>query len=119
MKEGELIRELNARGIYEGETKKERGKYEILSFEPLHDVGKHIENLLTELPYHLPEKEASAIKDIIHCRIGSKYTKRRFDYRCAFVTLAAKALTAVFSIPIQQLLNTLVEIQRLSYSTEA
>ena len=107
LKKGELIRELNARGIYEGETKKELekllteelhgihrvpallytnpaltlesincGKYEILSFEPLHDIGKHIENLLTELPCHLPEKEASAVKDIIHCCIGSKDTKR-------------------------------------------
>ena len=32
------------------------GKYEVLSFEPLHDIGKHIENILTELPFHLPKK---------------------------------------------------------------
>ena len=28
--------------------------YEILGFEPLHDIGKHIENVLTELPAHIP-----------------------------------------------------------------
>ena len=146
----ELIRELNARGIYEGNTKKELekllteelhgvqrvpallynnptstlesincGKYEVLSFEPLHDIGKHIENMLTELPYYLPAKEASAVKDVIHCCIGSKDTKRTFDYRCALIILASKALTIISSVRIQQLLTTLVEIQRIAYSTEA
>ena len=27
--------------------------YEILPTEPLHDIGQHIENVLTELPHHL------------------------------------------------------------------
>ena len=74
----ELIRELSARGIYEGNTKDELqnllkeelhgvqrvpallhtnpelslheincGNYEILGFEPLHDISHHIENVLT------------------------------------------------------------------------
>ena len=98
LKKDELIRELNTRRIYEGNTKKELEKlltnnnttstlesincrkYEVLSFEPLHDIGKHIENVLTELPYHLPGKEATAVKDIIHCAISGKDTKRTFDY---------------------------------------
>jgi hypothetical protein len=50
-------------------------KYEILSFEPLHDIGKHIENILTELPHRLPEREAIAVKDVITCTIGGKETK--------------------------------------------
>ncbi len=80
--------ELNARGIYEGNTKKELeklfteelhgvqtvpallynnptstlesincGKYKI-SFEPLHDIGKHIENVLTELKIPLTCKRS-------------------------------------------------------------
>ena len=46
--------------------------YEILSFEPLHDIGKHIENLLTELPDHLPTSEASKLKAVLELSIGGK-----------------------------------------------
>jgi hypothetical protein len=31
----------------------------LLGFKPLHDIGKHIENLFCELPDHLPTDEAS------------------------------------------------------------
>ena len=46
--------------------------YEILSFEPLHDIGKHIENLLAELPDHLPTSEASKLKAVLELSIGGK-----------------------------------------------
>jgi hypothetical protein len=36
-------------------------KYEILPFEPLHDVGKHIENILIELPMHISPEEATLL----------------------------------------------------------
>ena len=150
LKKDELIQELNAGRIYEGNTKKELeklltnelhgvqrvpallynnptatlesincGKYEVLSFEPLHDIGKHIENVLTELPFRLPGKEDTAVKDIIHCIIGGKDTKRTFDYRCALIILASKSSTIISSNLVQQLLTTLVEIQRIAYSSEA
>ena len=150
LRKDELIRELNARGIYEGESKKELekllteelhgvqrvpallynnptatlksincDKYEILSFEPLHDIGKHIENVLAELPFHLPQKEATAVKEVINCSIGSKDTKRTFDYRCALIILAKHSLKIVTSNLVQQLLTTLVEIQRIAYSSES
>ena len=55
--------------------------YEILGFEPLHDIGKHIENVLTELPAHIPQQEAFELKAaIIELSIGSKETKRTADY---------------------------------------
>ena len=150
MKKDELIKELNARRIYEGETKKELekllaeelhgvqrvpallytnptstmesincGKYEVLSFEPLHDIGKHIENILTELPFHLPKKEAAAVNDVIQCSLGGKDTKRTFDYRCALIILAKQSFTIISSKLVQHLLTTLVEIQRIAYSGEA
>ena len=34
---------------------------EVLGFEPLHDISHHIENVLTELPEHLPKEEASEL----------------------------------------------------------
>ena len=150
LKKDELIRELNARGIYEGDKKNELekilaedlhgvqrvpallytnptstlqsincDKYEILSFEPLHDIGKHIENIFTELPHHLPEREAIAVKDVITCTIGGKETKRTFDYRCALIILAKQSFKIISSKLVQHLLTTLVEIQGIAYSSEA
>ena len=46
-------------------------KYEILLFEPLHDVGKHIENVLVELPVHLSPEEASIINDTVELCLGN------------------------------------------------
>ena len=102
----ELIRELSARGIYEGNTKEELqnllkeelhdvqrvpallypnpevpldeincGNYEILGFEPLHDISHHIENVLTELPSHLPKKEASELNALTEFCIGGEKQK--------------------------------------------
>ena len=149
LKKDELIRELNARGIYKGESKKELekllteelhgvqrvpallynhptatlesincDKYEILSFEPLHDIGKHIENVLTELPFRLPDNEAAAVKEVINCSISSKDTKCTFDYRCALIILEKHSSKIMSSNLAQQLLTTLVEIQRIAYSSE-
>jgi hypothetical protein len=102
------VRELSARGIYEGNTKEElhgvqcvpallcqnptlplnsinNGDYEILGFEPPHDISHHIENVLTELPEHLPKKETSELNAIIDFCIGGKETKRAVDYRMFFI----------------------------------
>ena len=50
--------------------------YEILGFEPLHDISHHIENVLTELPEHLPKKETSELNAIIDFCIGGKRNKK-------------------------------------------
>ena len=47
-------------------------QYEILGFEPLHFIGKHIENVFTDLPVHLPPANASELKAAIELSIGSK-----------------------------------------------
>ena len=144
-----LIRELNARSIYDGEKKRELeeilktelhgvqrvpallfpnpsenlesincANYEILGFEPLHDIGKHIENLFTELPDHLPSNEASKLKTVLDLCIGAKETKRTIDYRCALIVVSNNLRGSVNSM-VQQLLDTLVEIQEIAYSLEA
>ena len=59
------------------------GDYEILGFEPLHDISHHIENVPIELPEHLPKKESSELNAIINFCMGDEETKRAFDYRCA------------------------------------
>jgi hypothetical protein len=139
---------LNSRGIVEGETTSELEKllqdemhgvqwvpvllhntpttslesincenYEILSFEPLHDIGKHIENVLTELPVHLPAEEAKDVEEVIKLSMEGKDTKRAFDYRRAIVILAQHSAN-ISSHRVRQLLTSLVEIQRLAYSSE-
>ena len=92
--------------------------YEILGFEPLHDIGKHIENLFTELPDHLPSNEASKLKTVPDLCIGAKETKRTIDYRCAMIVVLNNLRGSVNSM-VQQLLDTLVEIQEIAYSLEA
>ena len=81
--------------------------YEMLSFEPLRDIGKYIENVLAELPW-ISDNEAATVKDII-CPIGSKDTKCTFDYRCALIILAKHSSKIISSNLVQQLLTTLVE----------
>ncbi|CAB3993398.1 Hypothetical predicted protein [Paramuricea clavata] len=50
-------------------------KYEILPFEPLHDVGKHIKNILIELPMHVSQEEATIINETIEFSLGNEETK--------------------------------------------
>ena len=144
-----LIHELNARAIYEGDKKKELedllkeelhgvqrvpallftspnktlesincASYEVLRFEPLHDIGKHIENLFGELPDHLSSDEASKLKAILELCIGGKDTKRTIDYRCALIVVSNQLRGSVNQV-VQLLLDTLVEIQEIAYSSEA
>ena len=57
--------------------------YEILVCEPMHDVSKHIENLLIGLPSHIANAERKKlVEETIALTIGGKETKRAFDYRC-------------------------------------
>lgn len=144
----EITRELAARGIYEGKTKTELEKllveelhgvqrvpallynmpnqtmesincqhYEILPFEPLHDIGKHIENVFDELPHHLTKEEAKAMLDVIEVSLTGKETKRTFDYRCSLIQVAQHTRGKI-PCKAQKLLDTLVEIQAIAYSSD-
>jgi hypothetical protein len=144
-----LVKELNARSIFDGDKKKELedllkeelhgvqrvlallfthpektlesincASYEILGFEPLHDIGKHIENLLTELPDHLPTNEASKLKAVLELSIGGKETKRTIDYRCALI-MVSNQVRGIVNPMVQLLLDNHVEIQEVAYNSEA
>ena len=66
----------------------------------------------------MPEQESNAVKEIINLSIGGKETKRTFDFRCALIILAKHSTQIISSNHVQQLLNSLVEIQRIAYSSE-
>ena len=52
-------------------------EYKILVCEPLHDVSKLIENVLTELPSHMANAEhKKPIEETIALTIGGKETKQ-------------------------------------------
>ena len=92
--------------------------YEILVCEPMHDVSKHIENVLTELPSHVTNPEhKQLIQDTIDLTIGGKETKRAFDYRCAIITLSNQIQGTVDS-KIEALIDTLVDIQEILYKDD-
>lgn len=55
--------------------------YEVIPVEPLHDIGHHIENMLKEIPEHLPAPEASFIKDTSDLCLGNEDSRRTVDYR--------------------------------------
>ena len=89
------------------------GKYEILPFEPLRDLGKHIENVLVELPTHVSPEEATMINETVELCLGAKETKRYFDYRCALIMVIGKICQGA-----QMLLQTVFEIQSIAYTVE-
>ena len=148
LKKAELLKELNSRNIYDGESRADLSKlltdelhgvqrvpallypsplatlasiqcdkYEILPFEPLHDIGKHIENVLEELPMHVNSDQAKIIKETMELAFGNKETKRCFDYRCALIMVTNHIIGKV-SVDVQKLLQSLVEIQSIAYANE-
>ncbi len=94
------------------------GDYEVLGFEPLHDISHHIENVLSELPEHLPKKEACELNALIELCLRGKETKRAFDYRCALI-LISNQIRHKINAQAQLLLDTLVEIQEIAYNSDA
>ena len=95
------------------------GDYEILPVEPLHDIGHHIENFLTEYPRHLTTAESKLIDETVELCIGGKDTKRCVDYRSTLVKLAGVAhQSGTMSKEALLAIDSLVEIQRILYLDE-
>ena len=92
--------------------------YEILGFEPQHDISHHIENVLIELRSHIPKKEAFELNTLIEFCSEGKETKRAFDYRC-FLIMISNQIRDKINSQAQLLLDTLVEIQEIAYNSEA
>ena len=93
--------------------------YEILPAEPLHDVGHHIENVLTELPHHLEDKERQIFEDCVSACLDGKDSKCGVDYRAALLKITAYSQQnkSLSETPIL-ILETLTEMQRILYCEE-
>jgi hypothetical protein len=93
--------------------------YEILPCEPLHGIGHHIENVLTELPSHLSDAESQLINECVELTLGNKESKRTVDYRVALIKTAAMAHQSnIISPKAMSLIDTLVQMQDILYSTD-
>ena len=93
-------------------------RYEVLPVEPLHDVGHHIDNILTELPHHL-EKKKEKLQETISASYAGKESKRGVDHREALIKVTCFASQkAIISGKELSLLRTLIEIQRILYSPD-
>ena len=62
--------------------------YEVLPFEPCHDIAGHIKNIYSELPHHLNKDEGDFLKSTIEISFGKKDTKRSVDYRCSIIKVS-------------------------------
>ena len=91
--------------------------YEILGFEPLHDIKSHIENLYTELPHHLNKTEKKLMEETISAAFDQKECKRGVDYRKSLIKLNI-ALKGKINSDIFKILSTLCVIQDILSTDE-
>jgi hypothetical protein len=97
--------------------------YEISNCEPLHDITNVVQNLLTELPHHMPssslQKEYQTFCELL---IGDKNQIKGSDARLYAIKLAqfsqSKYEEGVLNYDIPALCTALTEIIRICYSTE-
>ena len=95
--------------------------YEVQMCEPLHDISNVVANLITELPYHLPEREIQKeYEEFSKITIGDKNQIRGSDARLYAVKLSKFTQTKYeegkVDINIVNLCNSLIEIISIAYS---
>ena len=89
--------------------------YEFSMVEPMHDVAKHIENVLEELPHHLKDPDKTTFKKIYEKQKSEKQMMRCCDWRKMLLYLTHHLNKISFSGTTIQILKTLSEIQRILY----
>ncbi len=96
-------------------------QYELTLTEPLHDYSNHIKNLLNEIPAHLTKEAKKQLEDVLQAIFKEKQTIRGCDYRDAAVLLPQMVCGEGIELidGMQELLNTLGDIGRILYSTDA
>ncbi|VDI60336.1 Hypothetical predicted protein [Mytilus galloprovincialis] len=92
------------------------GKYEILSCEPLHDLTNVIQNVTTELPFHISDSSVQKLfSNFSNSTIGDKNQIKGSDARLFLIKLAQFTSdlhgNGKLEDNIMQLINSLVEGQ--------
>ena len=89
--------------------------YEILFNEPLHDMSNHINNLYTELPYHIEKEHRQSLSFIINNSFGGKEAKQSSDYRKSLLVVTQWFKENHKTHMIRDILITLSETQEIMY----
>ena len=89
--------------------------YEILRYEPLHDVKHHMENMNVELPHHLNQTAKKLMEETIQLSLERKEIKRGIDYRKSLIKLNV-SLRGKIDANVFKTLSTLCEIQDVLYA---
>lgn len=94
--------------------------YEVLSCEPLHDITNIVQNIITELPFHVLKEIQKEFEIFSSTTIGDKNQIKGSDARLFAVKLAKFIQTNYDASKIDEqflsLVNSLVEIIQISYS---
>ncbi|CAC5383131.1 unnamed protein product [Mytilus coruscus] len=107
------------------ETSKEMNieSYEVMPCEPLHDICNIVQNIITELPHHVENKETkSELENFCSKTIGDKNQIKGSDARHFAIQLAQYVLNEQQHDKISEdtvdLIQVLVEIINIVYSSE-
>ncbi|KAK3107278.1 hypothetical protein FSP39_010990 [Pinctada imbricata] len=65
------------------------GMYDVLGCEPLHDICNIVQNIITELPFHVPEQSRKDFESFSSTTIGDKTQLKGSDARLFAVKLAS------------------------------
>lgn len=92
----------------------------MLSCEPLHDITNIVQNITTELPFHVPKKIQKEFEIFLSTTIADKNQFKGSDARLFAVKLAKFIKTNYDASKIEQkflsLDNSLIEIIQINYS---
>lgn len=92
--------------------------YEVIDCEPLHDLKGHLYNLLSEIPYLLPEPLKSEYIQVLNTTVP-KQNASGAVLRTAAIKLLMKLLSSTADATIVTLLETIVRISHLLYMPES
>ncbi|CAC5411120.1 unnamed protein product [Mytilus coruscus] len=97
--------------------------YEVMPCEPLHDICNIVQNIITELPHHVENKETKAeLENFCSKTIGDKNQIKGSDARHFAIQLAQYVLNEQQHDKISEdtvdLIQVLVEIINIAYSSE-
>lgn len=97
--------------------------YEVMQFEPLHDITNVVQNLLTELPNHINNKDSKQLLErFTQKAIGGKNQLKGSDARRIMIKLTSFTNNlhseGKITSQIREIVNSLVEIIHIAYSPE-
>ncbi|CAC5356825.1 unnamed protein product [Mytilus coruscus] len=96
--------------------------YEVLPCEPLHDISNIVQNIIQELPHHVKQNSTKLeLEKFCNNTIGDKNQIKGSDARLYAMKLSKfienLQLDGKMSSDISQLINSLVEIINIAYSS--